>query len=354
MPHVVLAELTRGVAQPVGVQVRRAVEQQPRGLDRVARHADQPRALSLLGTGRVRVDHAGDRAAVVVLAAQHHRLGAHLEVPGLLALGQVRHQRRPLGARAVALEAEALLDGGGTAVVGHRVLAVVRRGRPRVADALGPLEQHLGVVVRLVVGHAVGTGDADVLLGAVVVRLHLGQRDRPVEQGRAGDLPVHGPGPELVLLEPRAAARPVHRRAADALAVPRRQVREVVGEPVGALGLAQVEPRELQERGPLVVDVLLGLEALAGLEHDDVDALLRELVGEGSATGPGADDDDDRVVGVVERCRHQRAPCSVWPCSVWPCSVCTVACLSVSSLTTAPSRRSGASSSQSMSSKVSR
>ena len=43
----------------------------------------------------------------------------------------------------------------------------------------------------------------------------------------------------------------------------------------------------------------LGLHR-AGFEHDDLDALLRQLVGERAAARTRADDDDDRVVAEVE------------------------------------------------------
>ena len=61
----------------------------------------------------------------------------------------------------------------------------------------------------------------------------------------------------------------------------------------GARRGAHVRPGELGEALPFVVDEVLDLVARAGLEHDHLDALLRELVGERAAAGAGADDDDD-------------------------------------------------------------
>ena len=57
---------------------------------------------------------------------------------------------------------------------------------------------------------------------------------------------------------------------------------------------AHVGPGELGEALPFVVDEVLNLVAFAGLQDDDLDALLRELVCERAAAGPGTDDDDDR------------------------------------------------------------
>ena len=96
------------------------------------------------------------------------------------------------------------------------------------------------------------------------------------------------------------------RGAADRLDRPRRQVREVLGDAPGAGRRPVVEPRHLVERGPLVVDVVGAGQVRAGLEHDDADALLAELVGDVPPPAPEPIDDDEVLVVVVERLRGDR------------------------------------------------
>jgi hypothetical protein len=46
----------------------------------------------------------------------------------------------------------------------------------------------------------------------------------------------------------------------------------------------------------------------AGLEDDDVDPFLRQLVAERSTARTGADDHDDAIVVLVELCGHSDLP----------------------------------------------
>src|SRR6185295_2611337 len=99
----------------------------------------------------------------------------------------------------------------------------------------------------------------------------------------AVDRPVLGADPELPFLEPRAAAGPVHARAADRLARPRREAREVLGNLPRTGGRAVVQPRELAEARPLVVDEVLGLVVRAGLEEHGPHPGAAQVAGHGAA-----------------------------------------------------------------------
>src|SRR5690606_23242474 len=89
---------------------------------------------------------------------------------------------------------------------------------------------------------------------------------------------------------------------------PGRQAGEVLGHPPVAARRAWIDPGELAEAFPLVVDVVLRQVAPARLQRDDADALLGKLVRNDPAAGAGPDDDDDRVVVQIEWCCHGPAP----------------------------------------------
>ncbi len=126
-------------------------------------------------------------------------------------------------------------------------------------------------------------GHAHLGLGLLVPRRQLGQRDRPIQQVRARHVAIGAAGLELVILEPQRRAGPVHGRAADRLDDPGRQVREIMRDPPGAGRGSHVLPGELGEAFPLVVDEIRDLVAVARLEDDDLDALLRQFVAERAA-----------------------------------------------------------------------
>src|SRR3546814_12870050 len=101
----------------------------------------------------------------------------------------------------------------------------------------------------------------------------------------------------------------MHGRAADRLDDPCRQPGEIPGDAPAPRRRALVEPGDLAEARPLVIDEVLDLVAPARLENHHRDALLRQLVAERAATSAGADDDDDAVVAeIVFRCH-----CGVLP-----------------------------------------
>ncbi len=304
MAHVVAPDLPRGIRQSVREHRRGGVEQQPRALDGVRRHRDHPRLLALLLAVLVDVDDARHPTGVVMLDPQGHRAGPQLVVAGVHRPRHVGIGRRPLRPPLAALEAEAGLLARHPVVVVDRVDRHVSGVDALVADLLRTGLEDLVVVVPRQAGQVAGAGDAHLGLGLVVPRRHLGPVDRPVEQVRALHGTVVGQRLPLVILEAQAGAGEMRRRAADRLDDPRRQVGEVARHPPRPGGGAHVEPGELGEAFPLVVDEVLGLVVAAGFEGDDGDALLRQSVAEHAAAGTGADDDDDRVVVEVKGCSH--------------------------------------------------
>ena len=95
-------------------------------------------------------------------------------------------------------------------------------------------------------------------------------------------------------------------RSADGLDDPGRQVGEVLVDPPAAGGRAHIRPGELGEAWPFVVDEIRELDAFARFQHDDFDALLRQLVAERSAARARPYDDDDAVVVLIEFRCHVR------------------------------------------------
>jgi len=102
----------------------------------------------------------------------------------------------------------------------------VRRNRVRRGDGelLGAGLHHLEIVVARQSRNVVGAGDAHLVFGFGVPRLHFRQRDRPVEQVGARHIAIGASDPELVLVEPQRRAGPVDGRSADRFDDPRRQV----------------------------------------------------------------------------------------------------------------------------------
>jgi hypothetical protein len=83
------------------------------------------------------------------------------------------------------------------------------------------------------------------------------------------------------------------RRAADRLDDPGGKARKVGCNAPAARRGALIEPGKLAERRPFVIDEILVLDAGSGLEANDLDSFLRQLVGKRATPGAGADDDDD-------------------------------------------------------------
>jgi hypothetical protein len=93
-------------------------------------------------------------------------------------------------------------------------------------------------------------------------------------------------------------------RAADRFDDPGRQIGEITRHLPASGGGAHVGPGELGEAVPFVVDEVLELVPVAGLEDHGFDALLGKLVAERSTACAGADDDDEPVVVEVEFCHR--------------------------------------------------
>jgi len=188
-------------------------------------------------------------------------------------------ERRPLRARLAALEAEAHLQARRTMVAELAVDRHVPGAALRVAEFGRAVVEHFEVVVAGQARIAVGARDAHLVLGLGIVRRELGQADRPVGEVGPLELAVVCQRLELVLLKAQRSAGPVRGGAAHRLARPRRQVGEVGCDAPVAGGRALIEPGELIERLPLVLDERLRRFALARLEQHDLDALLAQFVG---------------------------------------------------------------------------
>ena len=192
-----------------------------------------------------------------MLDLDHHAVGAHFEIAGRFALWDFGVERRPFRAGLAALEAEADLLAGPAPVAR---LAVDRHSPGMdflVAELLRAGLEHLEIVVAGQARNAVGARHAHLVLGLGVPRLHLGERDRPVQQVGAGYAAVGALDLELMLVEAQRSAGPVRGRAADRLDDPGRQVGEVLGDPPASGRRAHVLPGELGEAVPFVVDEVL-------------------------------------------------------------------------------------------------
>src|SRR5262245_52020667 len=111
-----------------------------------------------------------------------------------------------------------------------------------------------------------------------------------------------------MVLKTQRCSGPVRCCATHGFDDPCRKVGKVLGyTPVAGCG-SLVHPGELSETFPLVIDEVLVLMAGAGLENNDVDALLCKLVAERSAAGARADDDDHTVVLEIIGCSHGFLP----------------------------------------------
>src|SRR5215472_3542464 len=130
-----------------------------------------------------------------------HRLRTQVELAGLFGRRNLRVQRRPLSARLAALEAESELPAGGTAVARAAVNCHAARVNGLVSRARGAVVHDLEVVVAGQARNIVGARHAHLVLGLGVVRLELGERERPVEQVRAAYSRVMGLGLEFMFLQ---------------------------------------------------------------------------------------------------------------------------------------------------------
>src|SRR5262245_43192564 len=168
MPHVVAADLARGVSEPFGEFCRLRIEQEPRRLDRIASNADDARLLLVQGSGLVGVDDARDLAAVIVVNLNHHAVRPDLEMAGTLRLRDFGVERRPFGANSAAGHAETNLMTGRPIVPRPGVDCHVASVHLGVSHALGAGRHHLEIIVAGKTRDVVRASDAHFVLGARV------------------------------------------------------------------------------------------------------------------------------------------------------------------------------------------
>ena len=303
----VAADDVRAVADAVRIRGRLRVEQDARRVDAAGADDHDLAQHLVLGAGlAVEVLDAARLALVVDQHARDDRVRPDLELAGLQrerdqVIGGAEERRRvAAGAAAAAVvagrEAARRLGHVGAAagddVDAERLGALLQqpfaaaRRRRRLQELAA--RQRLGVVVT--------AADADHLLDLVVVGRDVGVRDRP------GDLPaVAGRGLEIHLRQAQADAAPDVGLAAQA-PHPRQVEVLALGDLVGLLLRVQVERLRRLALGPALArlpraDVrpeLAALELVAGVQHQHLDALLRQ-VPRGHPAGRAAADDDDGV-----------------------------------------------------------
>ena len=298
--HVVAPHLARGVGQTVFELAGLRQQKQARRLYGVAGHAHDARFLALLLAVFVAVHHARDAAGSVVLYAGDMGLGAQLKAASGLGRWQFGVKRGPLGAALAPLKAKAQLQAAPAAVAWLAVDGHVAGVHVFVAQLGGAVVHDLEVVVARQTRDAVGARDAHLGLGPVVIRLKVFVGQRPIEQIGALDLSVDGFGFEFMRLKTQRGTGPVGGGATHGFADPGRQACKVLGQAPTARGGALVQPGQLAEGLPLVVDET-GVGLLAtGLQHHHLNPFLAQLVGQSATARARADDDDQGVVAVIE------------------------------------------------------
>ena len=285
--------------------MRRRIEQQAWALQRIAGDSDDARLLALHLAVLVGIDDPGRLARSVVLDFDDLAVGSDFELAGRLSLGDFGIERRPFGARFAALEAEADLLAGPAPVARLRIDRHAASVNFLVADFLGARFEHFEIVVARQAGDIVGAGHPHLVFGLGVVRLHLGQRDRPIQQIGAGDFAVMRSRLEFVFLEPQRGAGPMHRRTADGFDDPGGKIGEILVDAPRTGRRAHVLPSELDERVPFVVDEILDFVTRACFQDHGFDAFQRQFRAERAAAGARTDDDDYRIVVEIKVC-HDR------------------------------------------------
>ena len=233
---------------------------------------------------------------------------ANLEIARRLAARDIGIGRRPFGAPLAPLEAETGLLAGEPVVVLFGVDGHTPGMHLLVTERLGPRFEDLVVVAPRKPFAAAGAGHAQLGFRLVVPGRHFRGVDGPVQKVRPLHVPVGGLRLPLMVLETQRRAGPMGRRPADSLDDPGRKPGEVFRHAPVAAGRAGIEPGQLPETLPLVVDVVFRQITPAGFQSDDTDAFLGQFVGEDAATGARSDNDDDAVVIQFEWCTHLTAP----------------------------------------------
>ncbi len=143
-------------------------------------------------------------------------------------------------------------------------------------------------------GHGDGSIHRDLRL--VIVGRQIGERNRPVEQRRPGDLTIGCARLEFIVLEARRCTRPMGGGTADGLDDPRWQAGEVLGYSPGTAGGASIKPSHLLERFPFVIVVVLVIQIGAGFEKNAGNTRLGQLIGQRPAARSRSDDHDSLFV----------------------------------------------------------
>ena len=230
------------------------------------------------------------------------RLRAQLEIAGSVCLRQFGVQGRPFGAALAALEAEAELHAACATLARLAVDGHAAGVHFLIAEPGGAVVHHLEVVVARQARDAIGARDAHLVFGFGVIRLQLLERERPIQQIRSLEVAVERPGLKFMLLEAQRSAGPVRACTSNRLADPGREFRKILGNAPASGGRALVEPSQLAEGLPFIIDEA-GIRLLAAcFQHDDLDAFLAQLVGQRAAAGARTDDHDDRVIAEIKRC----------------------------------------------------
>lgn len=296
VPHVVAADLVRAVCKAGGEARAVRQQQQPRRLDRVAGHANDPGGLPVQVAIHVSIDHRVRLARCVMRDPDYMAVGPQVEQAGLQRPRDFPDHDGPFRARLVALEVETVLNGRRAAVIGFGV-GGVRPGRiALVADTLGAIGEDLVVVVRRKRRAPAPVGRAHRILGPLVIGFEVLERDGPVQKAGALDLAIGAQRLELVRLKARGCTGPMGRRATDGLDDPSRQGRKVLGDAPRPARGARVQPGHLVEGLPFIVLVILVLQVGPGFQHDAFDALPRQLMGQCPAARARSNDDDGRFV----------------------------------------------------------
>ena len=211
------------------------------------------------------------RAAALDDDAIDRRVRAHLEQPSRPRVGDVRVPRGLAGVRRAALQARAAVHAVAVRVRGHRLELVAERLEPPLerVDALLPV---------------VPLADAEPLLDPGVVRLEVGDRERP--RAVRGEPGLGVPLGDVLLVRAQRDLRVDRRRPADAAAG---EERDDVA--VGERPEAERPPERVVRLRLPAVEVDRG-QVRAGLEQEHVPAARGELAGDDPAAGPRADHHD--------------------------------------------------------------
>ena len=300
-------------------------QQQARRLRAVGAQHDGAGALEVLAPVAVEVGDAGDAVPAVHVDAEHVALAAHLAAPGGLRLRNHGPQRRGLCLHLAAeTDAEAAVRAGRAAAIGHGGNRHRRGKRVQPELARAALEQHAGGFHgqgrhrigprsrRVERAGAREARHADFPLDLGVVGLEFRVVDRPVGEARPGDRAEQAAFLEVHLVEPPEVGGEVVAAAAHHPRVPqRREVAHALGFVPGRLakglraGLRAVQQRVVVPVIQFVVPEVRGGEARALLEHQHLEAGLRQLARHHAAGGAGADHHEiDRVVRLERAGAH--------------------------------------------------